>query len=303
MNLSLADALTGAYDRSQLGHALLIGSPQEREASFEFFVRNLARNLSCLSRRAGISACGKCDSCLLFGDEKKALDEISHPDVFWLAPESAVAGYGVDAIRKLSHSFHLRRSLSNCRVAWIRSAESLSASGGASANALLKLLEEPRPDSFLILTSARVDSVLPTIRSRCQNFRWTAPGSVESGSQNVFERRHIWKSDETLQHWIDLLQWIEQGAPDGSIPPTPADLDSFWEERSVAVEELEKVFNELWPFARENLSSGDRDAGQRVLDFFKSFESVIRSVRAYGNAPLQWLGLKTHARFDSYGND
>lgn len=41
-----------------------------------------------------------------------------------------------------------------------------------AANALLKTLEEPRPNVHFILSSERPDSLLPTIRSRCQRLRF-----------------------------------------------------------------------------------------------------------------------------------
>ena len=41
-----------------------------------------------------------------------------------------------------------------------------------AANALLKTLEEPRPNVHFILTSERPESLLPTIRSRCQRLRF-----------------------------------------------------------------------------------------------------------------------------------
>lgn len=41
-----------------------------------------------------------------------------------------------------------------------------------AANALLKTLEEPRPNVHFILTSERPDSLLSTIRSRCQRIRF-----------------------------------------------------------------------------------------------------------------------------------
>jgi DNA polymerase-3 subunit delta' len=37
-----------------------------------------------------------------------------------------------------------------------------------AANAFLKTLEEPPPDTIIILTSSRPNSLLPTITSRCQ---------------------------------------------------------------------------------------------------------------------------------------
>ena len=51
-----------------------------------------------------------------------------------------------------------------------------------AANALLKTLEEPRPNVHFILTSERPDSLLPTIRSRCQRVRFARlPNAVLRG--------------------------------------------------------------------------------------------------------------------------
>ncbi len=47
-----------------------------------------------------------------------------------------------------------------------------------AANAILKTLEEPRPNVHFILTSERPDSLLPTIRSRCQRLRFGPLPSV-----------------------------------------------------------------------------------------------------------------------------
>lgn len=43
-----------------------------------------------------------------------------------------------------------------------------------SQNALLKTLEEPPKETFIIMVSSRVDLLLPTVRSRCQFVRFTA---------------------------------------------------------------------------------------------------------------------------------
>jgi DNA polymerase III subunit delta' len=51
-------------------------------------------------------------------------------------------------------------------------AEALNA---PAANALLKMLEEPPPSTVFLLTSDRVDDVLPTIRSRCLLIRVAPP--------------------------------------------------------------------------------------------------------------------------------
>jgi DNA polymerase-3 subunit delta' len=69
--------------------------------------------------------------------------------------------------------------MSHGKVFVIDEAELLEAEG---QNALLKTLEEPSPDTYLILVTASEDKLLPTIRSRCQRVIFTAlPDSVVAG--------------------------------------------------------------------------------------------------------------------------
>jgi DNA polymerase-3 subunit delta' len=56
-----------------------------------------------------------------------------------------------------------------------------------AANAFLKLLEEPGPQTVFILTSSRIDRILPTILSRCQRFRFD-PLPVEAIEQALQDR-------------------------------------------------------------------------------------------------------------------
>lgn len=61
--------------------------------------------------------------------------------------------------------------LSHGKVFVIDEAELLEVEG---QNALLKTLEEPSPDTYLILVTSSEDKLLPTIRSRCQRVVFTA---------------------------------------------------------------------------------------------------------------------------------
>ena len=63
-----------------------------------------------------------------------------------------------------------------------------------AANALLKTIEEPPPDSLIILVSGRPDSLLATIRSRCQEIRF-APLPLETVKTTLRERRSLSEAD------------------------------------------------------------------------------------------------------------
>ncbi|HET6306283.1 MAG TPA: DNA polymerase III subunit delta' [Rhodopila sp.] len=74
----------------------------------------------------------------------------------------------VEDVRKINGFMSLTPAEGGWRVAIVDGAEELNA---ASANALLKILEEPPPRAILLLVCAAPGRLLPTIRSRCRRLR------------------------------------------------------------------------------------------------------------------------------------
>lgn len=101
----------------------------------------------------------------------KLISAGSHPDMRWLERLPKERGEGlarnitVDQVRGLSELFDLSPAMSQWRVAVIDTIDELEPS---AANALLKMLEEPPPDSIFLLVSHAPGRLLPTIRSRCR---------------------------------------------------------------------------------------------------------------------------------------
>ncbi len=71
----------------------------------------------------------------------------------------------VEDVRAATRMFHMASSSGGWRVCVVDSAEDLNRS---SANALLKLIEEPPPRSLFMFVSQRPGQILPTIRSRAR---------------------------------------------------------------------------------------------------------------------------------------
>ena len=71
----------------------------------------------------------------------------------------------VDQIREVVRFFTLTASQGGWRIAIVDGADELNAN---AANALLKVLEEPPPNSLLLLIAQAASRVIPTIRSRCR---------------------------------------------------------------------------------------------------------------------------------------
>lgn len=95
----------------------------------------------------------------------------SHPDMRRLErlvnekTGTLARNISVDQVRELGEFMSLTPALSPWRVAVIDTVDELEASG---ANALLKILEEPPPNTLFFLVSHAPGRLLPTIRSRCR---------------------------------------------------------------------------------------------------------------------------------------
>ena len=170
-------------------HAILIHGPAG--IGKVEFARALAAALLCEAPR-GPEACGSCPSCHWFSQG-------NHPDFREIVPEAAAEdddGEGaeaegaraekaksvvikVDQIRAVSDFIALTTHRDGYRVLLLHPAEALQP---ASANALLKTLEEPPPRTLIALVSDRPARLLPTIRSRCRLLALAPPpraGAIE----------------------------------------------------------------------------------------------------------------------------
>jgi DNA polymerase III subunit delta' len=90
---------------------------------------------------------------------------IAHPDLRWIVPEGAGEQIGIDAVRAVADFIVRTPQIAPRKVAVITNADALNPH---AANALLKTLEEPPPDSYLVLVSDSLRDLLPTLRSRCR---------------------------------------------------------------------------------------------------------------------------------------
>jgi DNA polymerase-3 subunit delta' len=100
----------------------------------------------------------------------------SHPDMRWLQRLENEKGnlkqdITVDQIRELGEFMSLSAAMSPWRMAVIDTVDELNR---PAANALLKMLEEPPPNSLFFLVSHAPGRLLPTIRSRCRRLEFHA---------------------------------------------------------------------------------------------------------------------------------
>lgn len=162
---------------AQLPHALLIKGPQG--IGKQDFALALAQALLCEKPGAHGLACGACPACGWFRSG-------AHPDFRQLEPATEEEGEGEEGARKTKaspwisiaqvrelHDFMAVTSHRGGRkVVLITPAEALNVS---AANALLKNLEEPPPQTHFLLVCHRPHRLPRTIISRCRQLSLRAP--------------------------------------------------------------------------------------------------------------------------------
>lgn len=177
--------------RQQPAHAyLLIG---EQGMGVDELAQAMARSLLCPA-----GGCGQCPACHQF-------EAGSHADFYQQTPPAGKRDIPVEAIRALNDwVVETAHTPDGHKVVWLHPVEALNV---ASANALLKTLEEPPPRTTFILQGAHVGQVLPTIRSRCQHLHAPRP------TQEVAV---AWLQEQLPDYGIDQLQralMLQFGAP------------------------------------------------------------------------------------------
>lgn len=185
--------VTAAQQREQLHHAWLVsGSEGVGKRSF---VRAWAASLLCEQVDAQQQACGTCNSC-------KMLASGGHPDAhllsndghlglatdptlqnedglsYWTPKSTSMRrDIAVDAARSLIDKLAITSHRGGMRVVVIHPASDMS---DATANALLKTIEEPPLRTVLLFVTVFPQGLKQTIRSRCQQLRFAVPSKGEA---------------------------------------------------------------------------------------------------------------------------
>ena len=158
------------------------------------FALELARSFICTDPLDG-EGCGGCASCtrvdtfIIPEPTDKTKDEFKkvffgkHSDVGKIVTYKRTIL--VDAIRDLEKHANFRPYEAKARFFIIDNAEKMN---DESSNALLKTLEEPSSTTHIFLITSRPDSLLPTIRSRCQTIRF-APVAADEIQQFMTEEK------------------------------------------------------------------------------------------------------------------
>ncbi len=159
-----------AQQSRRLHHAWLLTGP--RGIGKATLAWRFARFLLCGQQQGGLFGDGPENLVVAADAPGRALvDARSHPDLFHLRrslnPDTGRmrAEIAVDDVRGLGAFMHMTPAMGQWRVAIVDSADEMNRN---SANAVLKILEEPPPNAVLLIVAHTPGRLLPTIRSRCR---------------------------------------------------------------------------------------------------------------------------------------
>lgn len=149
----IKEHLQNALEAKKISHAYIING--ERFSGKEFIARVFAMALQC--EKGEKNPCQECHSC------KQALSD-NQPDIIHVTHEKPNS-VGVDDIRlQINNDVAIKPYSSPYKIYIMNEAEKMTQQ---AQNALLKTLEEPPEYVVILLLTTNVNSLLPTILSRC----------------------------------------------------------------------------------------------------------------------------------------
>jgi DNA polymerase-3 subunit delta' len=228
-----------AWDKRTLHHAWLLAGP--KGVGKASFARAAAARVLAQAAGPAFDLAG-----LEVPDDHpvaKLIAAGSHPDMRWLERLENEKGDGlarditVKQVRELGEFMGMTSALSPWRVAVIDSMDEMNKE---ASNALLKMLEEPPPNTIFFLASHAPGRLLPTIRSRCRRLQFKP---LDADAMASVLSRHLPETTEAERQRL-------AGLADGSVG------------RALAFASLDLA--DLEDGARAILDVGDPDNSKRL---------------------------------------
>ncbi len=165
---NVTDFLELSIKNDKLSHAYLFYGP--KQLGKQTLVKKFVQNLMCYMQDGSKQELGAniqvpCDKCI----HCKQIDKNIHSDITELKKEKDKKNITVEQIRELEEKLSVHSFFKSYKIAIIQNAEDLNL---ASANALLKTLEEPTKRTIIILTANKLKSIPKTILSRVQKIKF-----------------------------------------------------------------------------------------------------------------------------------
>lgn len=149
----LKEHLQNAISMNKVSHAYIING--ERSSGKEFIAKVFAKTLQC--EKGGTEACDECHSC-------KQAQSGNQPDIIYISHEKPNTISVEDIRAQINNDIVIKPYSSPRKVYIMNEGEKMTPQ---AQNALLKTLEEPPEYAVVLILTTNVDSLLPTVLSRC----------------------------------------------------------------------------------------------------------------------------------------
>ena len=182
---ALTTTLRNAVKSGKLAHTYLFCGP--RGVGKTTCARIFAKAINCLNPTADGEACGQCESCRAFSEQRSY-------NIFEL---DAASNNSVENIKQIMEQTRIPPQVGRYKVFIIDEVHMLST---AAFNAFLKTLEEPPAHVIFILATTEKHKILPTILSRCQIYdfeRMTVENTI-AHLKHVADKEGIKYEEEAL---------------------------------------------------------------------------------------------------------
>ncbi len=173
----------------------------------------------------------------------------------------------ISSIREIKDLIYLTGAENRTKVFLISDADNMNPQ---SANALLKILEEPPKNSLLILTTAKLNSLLPTIIGRCQKIHF------DSISKNDLAAYIKEKNPNLSQTQLDFYAELSDGSVTKALNITQGNYDDLRKKVLVLLRNL-VTMNTIKAGFDIDFISGKKDK-ERVRQFLILMQIWIRDV-------------------------
>jgi DNA polymerase III subunit delta' len=337
---SLRARLRSAVRRGTLPASLLIHGP--RGVGKQRLALWLGQLMLCELGDSDAAPCGKCRSC-------RYATQLGHPDLQWFfprprpkesdisledveldfikainerqetnglySPPSGSDGIFIRTVHYIVQRAEITPAMGKRKIFVIGDAHRMVAQEGTefAANAFLKLLEEPQPDTTMVLTTSEPAALLPTIRSRVVAVR---AGRLSDADVRAFLKDPVVSAaleSYSLPRSLEERVRLAEGAP-GALFGTSVAKDAMsqasallaaakagnaerfrvglslsgWGARGVFSDVLDALTSLLHDRVKERASAGDEEGARRAAVAVSRVEDA--KLRAAGNVNPQLIG-------------